>query len=80
MNKRIYREKAREMMVDPRLILAWILGAAFMLAALWIVSNAQITIGVTPQNYALALFLAFMLILGTGLLWIAVAVSTRHEF
>ena len=80
MNKIIYREKTHQIVVSPKLVIAWLLGALLMLGGVWIVQNLQLTIGVSPENYAFALFVAFLLFLGTGLLWIAVAVSTRHEF
>ncbi len=80
MNKIIYREKTYGLVVDPKLILAWVAGALFMLGGVWIVNNAQLTLGVPFENYILALLTALLLFLGAGLLWIAVAVSTRHEF
>ena len=62
-----------------KLIAAWIIGGLFLLAGVWIVSNLEITVGVSETSYILALLAALGLILAAGLLWISVAVATRHH-
>jgi len=62
-----------------KLVAAWIVGGFFMLAGIWIISNLQLTIGVPGTSYILALIVALGLILASGLLWISVAVATRHR-
>lgn len=62
-----------------KLIAAWIIGGLFLLAGVWIVSNLEMTVGVSETSYILALLAALGLILAAGLLWISVAVATRHH-
>ena len=62
-----------------KLIAAWIIGGLFLLAGVWIVSNLEMTVGVSETSYILALLAALGLILASGLLWISVAVATRHH-
>jgi hypothetical protein len=62
-----------------KLIAAWIIGGLFMLSGIWIISNLEMTLGVSGASYALALLAALGLILASGLLWISVAVATRHH-
>ena len=62
-----------------KLIAAWITGGLFLLAGVWIVSNLEMTVGVSETSYILALLAALGLILASGLLWISGAVATRHH-
>ena len=62
-----------------KLIGAWIAGGLLLLAGIWIVSNLEMTVGVSETSYILALLAALGLILASGLLWISVAVATRHH-
>ncbi|MBI4173839.1 MAG: hypothetical protein HY519_03915 [Candidatus Aenigmarchaeota archaeon] len=75
------RQHGRQERVDfhtsPKYLAAWILGALFMMAGTWVIQNLQLNIGVTIENYVLALLVAFVFFLAGGLLWIAVAVATR---
>jgi len=65
--------------MSAKLVLAWILGGLFLLGGMWIVSNLEMNIGVSDFQYALALVIALVLFLVTGLCWISVAVATRQE-
>lgn len=62
-----------------KLIAAWIAGGLLLLAGIWIVSNLEMTVGVSGNSYILALLVALGLILASGLLWISVAVATKHN-
>lgn len=62
-----------------KLIAAWIIGGLFLLGGVWIISNLEMTVGVSQNSYILALLAALGLILASGLLWISVAVATRHH-
>lgn len=62
-----------------KLIGAWVAGGILLLAGIWIVSNLEMTVGVSETSYILALLAALGLILASGLLWISVAVATRHH-
>lgn len=62
-----------------KLIAAWIVGGLFLLSAIWIIANLELTLGVSPASYAIAILVSLGLILGAGVLWISVAVATRHH-
>ncbi|GAF86522.1 unnamed protein product [marine sediment metagenome] len=62
-----------------KLIAAWVGGGLLLLAGIWIASNLEMTVGVSETSYILALLVALGLILAAGLLWISVAVATRHH-
>ena len=64
---------------NERLVLTWILGSIFLMAAVWITSSLEYTTGVTIASYILAALVAFVLFLLAGLCWIAVAVATRSK-
>ncbi len=66
--------------MSSKLVVVWIVGAVLLLAASWIVQKLELTLGVSPFSYAIALAIAFILILLAGLCWISVAVATRHRF
>ncbi len=65
--------------MSAKLVLAWIVGGLFLLGGVWITQNLELNVGVTEFQYALALVIAFILMLIAGLCWISVAVATRHE-
>jgi hypothetical protein len=65
--------------MSAKLVLAWIIGALFLLGGVWIVQNLELNAGVGEFQYALALIIAFILFLIAGLAWISVAVATRQE-
>jgi len=62
------------------LVSVWILGSVLLLAAVWIVQNLELVIGVPEPAYLIALGIAFVLVLLAGLCWISVAVATRRRF
>ena len=66
--------------MSGKLITVWIIGSIFLLAAIWIVQKLELTIGVSFNAYVIALAIAFILIMLTGLCWISVAVATRRGF
>ena len=59
--------------------MAWIIGGLFLLGGVWIVQNLELNAGVGEFQYALALLIALVLFLISGLCWISVAVATRQE-
>ena len=61
------------------MVAVWILGGFFLLGGTWIIQNLQLDIGVSELQYAIALIIALVLFLITGLCWISVAVATRQE-
>ena len=65
--------------MEHKLILVWILGGLFLLAGIWIVSNLELTEGVTIIAYSMALLAALVLVLLGGLCWISVAVATKSQ-
>jgi hypothetical protein len=60
-------------------VLTWVLGALFLLGGVWIVQNLQLDAGVGEFQYGIALVVALVLFLMTGLCWISVAVATRQD-
>ncbi len=64
---------------EGRLIVFWIIGALAILFGTWIAGHVETALGVTTGSYALALLVAFLLILFGGLAWIAVAVTVSQE-
>lgn len=66
--------------MSVKLVGVWIVGAAFMLLGVWIIRNLELNVGVSGVSYVLALLIAFVMFLLTGLAWISVAVATRHKF
>ncbi|MFQ5647736.1 MAG: hypothetical protein ACE5FW_00710 [Candidatus Aenigmatarchaeota archaeon] len=63
-----------------KLLSVWILGSVLLLAAVWIVQNLELVVGVPEPAYLIALGISFVLILLAGLCWISVAVATRRRF
>jgi type VI protein secretion system component VasK len=61
------------------LVVSWILGGILITIAAWILGHIEQTVGVSPLSYALALFIAFILILVGGLVWITVASSVSKH-
>lgn len=64
---------------ELKLIIFWILGSIAILFGSWIAGHVEQTLGVTTESYALALVVAFLLILFGGFMWIAVAVAVSEE-
>lgn len=65
--------------MSMKLVGAWVLGALFLLAGIWIVQNLKFEIGVSELSYGLAIVVAFILFLLAGLAWISVVVATRRD-
>jgi hypothetical protein len=65
--------------MESKLVLFWMLGGALVLAAVWIVSNIELTVGVTQLSYVFAVLASYVLLLIGGLCWISVAVATRKR-
>jgi len=63
--------------MELKLVAVWIIGSLLLLAGSWIISNLELTIGVTQVSYYIALLASFVLFLLAGLCWISVAVATR---
>jgi NhaP-type Na+/H+ or K+/H+ antiporter len=59
----------------------WIGGSFLILLGAMISGNAEIQLGVSQGGFAVAILLAFMLIMLGGLLWISVATAMKkiHE-
>jgi hypothetical protein len=66
--------------MSVKLVGVWILGGVFLLLGTWIIQNLELNVGVSGFSYALALLIALVLFLLTGLAWISVSVATRHKF
>lgn len=62
-----------------KIILSWILGGALITVAAWILGHIDQAVGVSPLSSAVALIIAFVLILGGGLSWISVATATSKH-
>jgi hypothetical protein len=63
--------------MELKLVLVWIIGGLFMVAGTWVMSNLELTIGVTEISYAIALLASLILYLLAGLCWISVAVGAK---
>ncbi len=63
--------------MEVKMVLVWALGSLLLLAGTWIMSNLELTIGVTSISYVIALLAAFVLYLLAGMCWISVAVATK---
>ncbi len=63
--------------MSVKLVLAWVFGALVLAGGVWIIKNLELTIGVSPLNFALGFISAVIAFLIAGLLWISVAVATR---
>lgn len=61
--------------MSRKLVSFWILGAVLIMLSAWIIGNIEQTVGVSPMSYALAIFIAFVLVLAGGFAWITVASS-----
>jgi len=66
--------------MSVKLVGVWILGGVFMLLGTWIIQNLELNVGVSGFSYMLALLIALVMFLLTGLAWISVSVATRHKF
>ncbi len=56
----------------------WILGTVCILLGSMISGRLEKTLGVTTTSFMLALLISFVLILMGGLLWISVAIASKH--
>ena len=65
--------------MSVKLLTVWILGSLLLLGGTWIINNLELTVGVSPFSYLLAVLVALALFLLAGLCWISVAVATRHK-
>jgi hypothetical protein len=65
--------------MEVKLVVVWALGSMLLLAGTWIMSNLELTIGVTSVSYAIALLASFVLYLLAGICWISVAVATKSH-
>ncbi len=65
--------------MTARLVLSWGIGGLFILLGVWIVNNLKLTLGVSELSYAVAMIVAYILILIGGLLWINIAVAVRNK-
>jgi hypothetical protein len=63
--------------MELKLVIVWIIGGLLMLAGSWIMSNLELTVGVTSISYIIALLASVVLFLLAGLCWISVAVATK---
>ena len=60
-----------------KMVFFWVLGTICILFGSMIAGHLEKTLGVDDLSYALALLIAFVLILLGGLLWISVAIAVR---
>ena len=60
-----------------KMVFFWVLGTVCVLFGSMIAGHLEKTLGVDDLSYVLALFVAFVLILLGGLLWISVAIAVR---
>ncbi len=56
----------------------WVIGAFFFLLASMIAGNTHPGLGVDASGIAIALLVAFVLFLLAGIMWISVAVASKH--
>ena len=61
--------------MGKKLVTFWVLGAILIMLSSWILGNIEQTTGISPVSHALAIFIAFVLILAGGFAWITVASS-----
>ncbi|RLI98337.1 MAG: hypothetical protein DRO99_00965 [Candidatus Aenigmatarchaeota archaeon] len=66
--------------MSVKLVSVWVLGGVLMLMGTWIVQNLEINVGVSSISYIIAILIALVMFLLSGLCWISVAVATRHKF
>lgn len=66
--------------LSVKLIATWIVGGLFLLFGVWVVQNLEFNIGVSELSYYLALLVALIFFLISGLCWISVAVGTKHRY
>jgi len=69
----------QELKNEIRLAVFWILGAIMISFASWILGHLNFVPGTTERSYFFAIIVAFLLILFSGLLWIAVAVGVSEN-
>ena len=66
--------------MSHKLVAFWAVGGLLMLAGSWIMGNLELTVGVTPVSYYMAIVAALVLFLLAGLCWIAVAAATKGHW
>jgi polyferredoxin len=62
-----------------KVIVLWVFGAIFALIAFLFISQSNVISGIVNTRSVLALSIAFVLLLITGLLWISVAVAVKES-
>jgi hypothetical protein len=62
-----------------KVIVLWVFGAIFALIAFLFISQSNAVSGIINTSSILALSIAFVLLLITGLLWISVAVAVKES-
>ena len=62
---------------NMKMVLFWIIGSFSILIGAMIAGNVERTLGTDDQSFAAAVFIAFILILLGGLMWITVAVAAK---
>lgn len=60
-----------------KMVFFWIIGSLSILIGAMIAGNVERTLGTDDQSFAAAVFIAFILIMLGGLLWITVAVAAK---
>ncbi len=69
----------QELKNEIRLAVFWILGAVMICFASWILGHLNFVPGTTERSYFLAIVISFILVLFSGLLWIAVSVGVSEN-
>jgi hypothetical protein len=65
---------------SAKMVFTWIVGGVFLLIGTWIVQNLDFNVvGVSEVSYAMAMAVALVMFLLTGLCWISVSVATRQK-
>ena len=60
-----------------KMVLFWIIGSMSILIGSMIAGNVERTLGTDETGFGTAVFIAFILIMLGGLLWITVAVAAK---
>jgi len=60
-----------------KMVLFWIIGSLSILIGAMIAGNVEKSLGTDDMSFTAAVFIAFILILLGGLLWITVAVAAK---
>lgn len=62
---------------NMKMVLFWIIGSLSILIGAMIAGNVEKTFGTDDTSFAAAVFIAFILIMLGGLLWVTVAVAAK---